>query len=62
MNPLFVRRPQLQQMLGIGRSTLYRWIAAKEFPAPVQLGPGVVAWRYADVQAWIDSRPQGVKS
>lgn len=41
-------------LLPISRSTLYAWIAAGKFPAPIKLGPRVSAWRASDVMAFID--------
>ena len=57
----FLRARQLTQRLGIARSTLHAWTKAQQFPQPVRLSAGVVAWRVADVEAWEQSR-QGVKS
>jgi prophage regulatory protein len=37
-----------------GSSTIYRKIAASEFPRPVRLGPGSVRWKASEVSAWID--------
>jgi prophage regulatory protein len=39
----------------IGSSTIYRKIAAKQFPRPLRLGPGSVRWKAAEVSAWIDA-------
>ncbi|WP_353935281.1 AlpA family phage regulatory protein [uncultured Pseudomonas sp.] len=43
--------------LGVSRSTLWRWCRDSEFPSPISLGTRRIAWRAAEVQAWIDSRP-----
>lgn len=32
-----------QNRVGLGQSTIYRWIAERRFPKPVQLGGYVVA-------------------
>ncbi|GAD22640.1 predicted transcriptional regulator [Acidovorax sp. MR-S7] len=42
---------------GLGRSTVYARIKANSFPRPVQLHGTCVAWREADVNAWIEARP-----
>lgn len=39
------------------KATLYQMIARGEFVAPIRLSPNRVAWKAADVQAWVDSRP-----
>jgi len=48
-----IRLPEVQHRVGLGRSTIYRWMAEGKFPKPVQLGGYAVAWAEEDVQAWI---------
>ena len=50
------RLPVVLKLTGLGRSTIYRWIADGSFPAPVRLGPRVVAWRMSDLDRWTQSR------
>lgn len=45
-------------LLGISKASLYRMLAAGEFPAPVRPLPGVVAWRAGDVRAWLQSHAE----
>jgi prophage regulatory protein len=52
----FLSEAELVDRLGIGRSTLRRWIENDQFPAQVRLGPNRVAWRVAEVEAWEASR------
>jgi prophage regulatory protein len=53
----FVRAKHLtDDVLSIGRTTLYAWMKAGVFPAPVRLGPKAVGWRVEDVRAWLASR------
>jgi prophage regulatory protein len=42
---VLARLPVVLRVTGLGRSTIYRWIAAGSFPAPVRLGTRAVAWR-----------------
>lgn len=51
-----LRRPQVEELTGLSRSTLYDFIRRGIFPAPVRLGLRSVAWRESDVSAWIKSR------
>jgi prophage regulatory protein len=53
---LFARLPTVMQATGLGRSTIYRLVASGAFPAPVHLGPRAIAWRWADLDQWSDSR------
>jgi prophage regulatory protein len=50
------RLPAVLKLTGLGRSTIYRWIAEGSFPAPVRLGPRAVAWRWSDLERWTQSR------
>ncbi|WP_230280464.1 AlpA family transcriptional regulator [Croceicoccus sp. Ery15] len=51
-----IRLPEVQHRVGLGRSTIYRWMAEGKFPKPVQLGGYAVAWSEEDVQAWISAK------
>jgi prophage regulatory protein len=53
---ILLRRPQVQALTGLSRSTLYNFISRGMFPAPVRLGLRSVAWRKSQVSAWIESR------
>jgi len=52
-----LRRRDVEEMVGLKRSSLYAAIAAGSFPRPVQLTPGAVGWRLEEIEAWIQSRP-----
>jgi predicted DNA-binding transcriptional regulator AlpA len=43
---------------GINNTTLWAMRKAGEFPPPLQLTEGVVAWPEEEVLAWIKSRPR----
>ena len=51
-----IRLPEVQHRVGLGRSTIYRWMAEGKFPKPVQLGGYSVAWAEDEVEAWITTR------
>jgi prophage regulatory protein len=51
-----VRLPEVQRRVGLGRSTIYRWMAEGKFPRPVQLGGYAVAWAEDEVENWIAAR------
>ena len=53
---LLARLPVVLKVTGLGRSTIYRWIADGSFPPPVRLGPRAVAWRWSDLDRWTQSR------
>ena len=58
MEAQILRRRQVVTICGISPATIYRWIANGTFPAPVRLGSHRVGWRKADIEAWLESRPQ----
>lgn len=62
-----IRLPKVMAMTGLSRTTLYRRVKAKQFPAPVDIGEtgqrnSPVAWPLAEVEAWIDSRSSKSKA
>lgn len=59
---VFLRLPQVLKAVGVGRSTVWRWCKEGYFPAPVRLGPRVVAWRASDVSEWAATRVSGQDS
>lgn len=51
-----LRRRQVEDRVGLSRSSLYALIATNQFPRPVQLSARAVGWRAEDVDAWLASR------
>ncbi len=47
---------QVQELTGLGRTTAWRLRRTGDFPDPVVLSPGRVAWRERDIAAWNESR------
>lgn len=54
---VFLRMHSVMKITGLGRSTIYRLIASKQFPSPVRLTSHAVAWRSTDIEAWSETRP-----
>ena len=54
-----LRLPSVEAVTGLKKTTIYTHMANKAdpFPAPVRIGARAVAWREADVLAWIATRP-----
>lgn len=57
--PALMRAPDVTRITGLSRTSIYRMECAGRFPQRVQLSSNSVAWRKADVVAWINSRPNG---
>lgn len=47
---------EVRTLIGLGRTTAWRLRQAGDFPEPVQLSPGRVAWRAREIAAWNESR------
>jgi predicted DNA-binding transcriptional regulator AlpA len=58
---LLKQRTVLARLGGIRRETLWRWVDAGKFPAPIQLNPDgtLTGWYEDQVDDWINSRPSG---
>jgi len=42
------------EMLGTSRASLYRWIHAGTFPAPVKIGERAIAFKLSELEKWIE--------
>ena len=49
-----LRRPDVEEITGLSRASIYAMMSKGNFPRPLRLGPRAVAWRASDVQEWID--------
>lgn len=47
---------QVRHLTGLGRTTAWRLRQAGDFPDPVPISPGRVAWRERDIARWTASR------
>ena len=48
-----LRRRQLEEQLGLSRSSIYKMVADGLFPKPIKLGPRAVGWRADEVENWL---------
>jgi len=51
-----IRLQQVMEMTGLGRSTIYKYIAEDWFPKPIPLGGRSVGWLESEIQEWILAR------
>ena len=54
-----IRRKQLEQRMGIGRSTIYLRISQSLITSPVSLGANSVGWPLHEIDAIIAARVAG---
>ena len=52
----YYRRPIVEDMLGLSRSTIYRMMQDGEFPRPVKIGRRAVGWSSEEIERWISER------
>ena len=55
MSNRVLRRPAVETLTGIPRSTLYAKIATGDFPAPIKIKQRAVGWREAEVNEWLSN-------
>ena len=60
MQDRLLRRREVEKIMGMSRSSIYRLMQEGEFPRPVRVGPAAVRWKASDIMAWIDSLPVAI--
>lgn len=51
-----LRCRDVQDAIGLSRSTIYRMIEREEFPKPTKLGVRAIGWRRSVVIEWINQK------
>lgn len=49
----FLRQSQVLKFVPISKSTLWRRVKVRTFPAPVKLSERITVWRVEDIRQWI---------
>lgn len=57
-----LRLPEVRNAVGLKTTAIYDAIRKGRFPSPVRIGDRAVAWREADIEAWIGTRPSTANS
>ena len=52
------RLPEVLDLTGLCRTSVYRALAAKDFPVPIMLGKRAVGWRESELMDWVQTRQQ----
>lgn len=52
----FIRRPEVEWLTGLSRSTIYRLMAQGEFPKNHRLSPNCVGWDERDIKDYNENR------
>jgi prophage regulatory protein len=53
----FIRMPEVEKKTGLSRATIYRHVAAGDFPTQVKIGR-ISAWSEQEILAWIEAAKQ----
>lgn len=54
-----LKRPEVEKMTSLSRTSIYRMMQTGDFPKPIQLGSSrSVGWRIGDVTAWLNECAQ----
>lgn len=48
-----IRYKALKELIGVSRTTIFRWERDLTFPRHFKLGGNSVAWRLSEVEEWI---------
>ena len=56
MSHKIIRLPEVQEMVGLSRPSIYRRISTGDFPATISLGDRAVGWLQSDIELWLDKR------
>ncbi len=51
-----IRLPEVIQIVGLSRSTIYKAISENNFPQPTKLSPRVIGWSEKTIQQWIHQK------
>ena len=52
-----LRRREVEEITGMGHSSIYRVMRKGKFPRRVRIGPKAVRWRTSEITAWLKSLP-----
>ena len=51
-----LRTNDLAELLGISRTTLWRWERRGLLPAKRQLGPNCIGWLESEIESWLEAK------
>ena len=53
-----LRRGEVEKLVGLGRSAIYRQMRDGDFPTPIKVGTKAVRWRLAELRDYLDNCPR----
>ena len=58
MSIRLLRRPEVEKLTGLSRSSIYVMMERGEFPRPRRIGQRAVAWDEAALERWLATRAE----
>ena len=52
-----LRLPEVRDITGVSRSSIYKWMDEGKFPLPRKLSERAIAWDSREIAEWVNSRP-----
>ncbi|GLQ31725.1 AlpA family transcriptional regulator [Litoribrevibacter albus] len=52
----FLRLKEVMHITGLGRTSVYNFMAEGKFPKSVSLGDRAVAWIESDIEEWMEQK------
>ena len=56
MQDRILRRPVVEDVTGLSRSTIYQLMSEDKFPRPIKLSKRAVGWHESAITRWLESR------
>jgi prophage regulatory protein len=51
-----IRLPQVKNVTGLSRSTIYAYMKEEKFPQSISLGSRAVGWTETSIESWIQKQ------
>lgn len=55
-NLRILRRPEVEKITGLKRSSIYAKMAEKTFPLTIKIGSRSVGWLESEIHEWLEKR------
>ncbi|EEA95064.1 AlpA family transcriptional regulator [Pseudovibrio sp. JE062] len=52
----YLARPEVEAVLGLSRSTIYKLLSEDDFPPPTRLIGRSVRWRLSEIMSWAENK------
>lgn len=56
MSEKLLRLPQVMEMTGLARSTVWLWVKKNKLPQPIKLSERVTVWKESTLVEWINGK------